>query len=549
MKKLLIILFAAAFVMGCSDDNTTDETIQPDAKIEVSAAQLPFLSGGDVATEGQNALTVTSSDKWRLSGKKTWCHPSAIEGLSGETITFTADANPTSEPRSIVYTFICGSKVSKVVATQEPSPVLDFLTDKTYTVGQPATSISMIIKATEGFSYQIAEKDKSWITAPVTRAIDTHFLSFDIAANASYSPRSGSIIFSVTGKEPVTVTVNQAQTDFVSIPKLVYEVDPEGEDVSVAYETNVELVPDLTGYAWITLLPASRAVAAGTLVFKVEPVGKKPRTASIPIKSADGLRTYETLSFSQASAPVTATVTDPNFAAWLVAQEFVTAPATGNKYVLTAKGLTVTKMDCSGQSLTSVAGIEAFTTLTEFNCANNSLTALDLRENTAIATLNCSDNYLKTIDLTKCAELIFLDCRRNDLTLLDLSGCAKLNMTSTPPYRPMLIGQNNLGELRIADNAPFVKLYLNQMSSTPTPLTGRSGVASSRLKIVGAKLEYIYINNVTTLRELNIRECPAIRALYAKGGNFVNKLYLLPSQSGANLQIPMGATRDTDSEW
>ena len=81
---------------------------------------------------------------------------------------------------------------------------------------------------------------------------------------------------------------------------------------------------------------------------------------------------------------------DVNFRGYLLAQDY------GADEVLTEKEIkNITSIDVHGQNISSLKGIELFTALTNLNCANNQLTALDVSKNTALVSIDCSRNKIK----------------------------------------------------------------------------------------------------------------------------------------------------------
>lgn len=80
----------------------------------------------------------------------------------------------------------------------------------------------------------------------------------------------------------------------------------------------------------------------------------------------------------------------------------------------------LTTLDVSECSLTSLAGIEYFTSLQTLKCHKNDLTTLDVSKLTNLVTLNCSNNRLESLDVSSLANLYDLSCYDNELTTLSL---------------------------------------------------------------------------------------------------------------------------------
>ncbi|BDS14301.1 T9SS type A sorting domain-containing protein [Aureispira anguillae] len=78
-------------------------------------------------------------------------------------------------------------------------------------------------------------------------------------------------------------------------------------------------------------------------------------------------------------------------------------------------------INVNSRNITSLIGIEAFTSLTELHCYSNQLSSLDLGSNTALEKLYCSDNQLGNLSLVGNTALYLLDCSNNQLSNLELS--------------------------------------------------------------------------------------------------------------------------------
>lgn len=84
----------------------------------------------------------------------------------------------------------------------------------------------------------------------------------------------------------------------------------------------------------------------------------------------------------------------------------------------------VKRISCGG--ITSLKGIEYFTTITELRCEENDLTSLDVSKNTQLTVIDCSDNILTSLDVSKNTQLTALYCYKNNLTSLDVSKNTQL---------------------------------------------------------------------------------------------------------------------------
>lgn len=485
MKKLFLILFAIIFTMGCSDDNEGGNA----SGIKLSTSELVYLANGD-AQQGDKTLQVITKGKWTLTGSTPWCLTSATEGEGGENIMFVVGPNPESEPRSFTYTFTNGGKEAKLVITQMPGSVLNFDTPTAFNVPVEGGPVVITVIATKDMTYKVAEKDQEWIAAKVARAVETSVLTFTVSPNPTFAPRTGDIIFNVEDKE-VIVKINQAQTVKLDFPKTEYEIGPAGENVTVNYTANVEVVPDLSQASWVTLVShtASVAFSPGKMVFQIETT-EETRTASIPIKSPNGLTTYETLTFEQSASQVIAMIPDAKFSEWLIAQEYAKTTGTANMFVITGAGMAATTFNIPGRGIASLEGIEMFAML---------------------ETLDCSDNLLTKLDLSNPNKISKLNCESNNIKVLNLKGCAEFASVGTLSTNALRVQKNCFEEIHLSDNC-----VLRFTVAGADRLTGKNGVKSTTLKVYAKKIPALLCGLTKSLKTVDITECPA--CVEFKGG-------------------------------
>ncbi|MDR1224939.1 MAG: hypothetical protein LBL07_18980 [Tannerella sp.] len=185
----------------------------------------------------------------------------------------------------------------------------------------------------------------------------------------------------------------------------------------------------------------------------------------------------------------------------------------------------VREIDCSNMRITSLKGIQYFTSLETLNCSGNDIKALDLTQNTALQSLNCSENSLNDLDLAKNPALRSLVCNscglsnsinlskntaleylyfsnNYDLKLLDLSGAMNLRD---------LYCENNysLTSLNLGSNANLQVLSCN-WNATLSSLD-LSGVTNLR------DLLCIHINNGSTMTMTGLDNCRSLEKLNLSG--------------------------------
>ncbi len=185
---------------------------------------------------------------------------------------------------------------------------------------------------------------------------------------------------------------------------------------------------------------------------------------------------------------------DPAFAKELQARGYI--PDANRIY---AKDVAdITELDVSGTfdavgELTSLMGIEYFTSLKKLNCSGNQLTTLDISSNTALEYLQCFNNQLTSLDVSNNTALIHLNCSFNQLATLDISSnTALINL---------LCDNNQLTSLDVSNNTALTSLrcYDNQLTS----LDVSNNTALTSLGCSSNKLTSLDISSNTTLTGLN----------------------------------------------
>lgn len=136
---------------------------------------------------------------------------------------------------------------------------------------------------------------------------------------------------------------------------------------------------------------------------------------------------------------------DPVFAKALQARGYI--PDANRILVKDVKSIShmnIVGIDDTVGELTSLKGIEYFTSLSWLDCSNNKLTSLDVSGCTFLSGMNCNDNELTSLDVSGCTMLDYLNCSENKLTSLDISSCTMLDN--------LLCFSNQLTSLDIRNN-------------------------------------------------------------------------------------------------
>ena len=95
-------------------------------------------------------------------------------------------------------------------------------------------------------------------------------------------------------------------------------------------------------------------------------------------------------------------------------------------YLSTSEINAVTSMDLNSKSITSLKGIEYFSSLISLLCNDNILTSLDVSALPSLELLQCYRNTLTSLTLGSNSRLDRLNCAYNNLRQLDIRQCPQL---------------------------------------------------------------------------------------------------------------------------
>ena len=208
----------------------------------------------------------------------------------------------------------------------------------------------------------------------------------------------------------------------------------------------------------------------------------------------------------------TTTFPDANFRTW------VKTNVTGGSDTLTAAKIAgVTSIDVSSNSISSLKGIEYFTSLTSLNCGNNQLTALDVSSNGSLQTLRCGINQIAALDVNNNTKLTDLYCNANQLTSLDVSNNTKLthlncdgnqltslDVSNNTALTSLSCRSNQLSALDVNNNTKLTDLYCNENQLTSLDVSNNTALTS--LSCSSNQLSALDVNNNTKLTDLYCNE-------------------------------------------
>lgn len=122
----------------------------------------------------------------------------------------------------------------------------------------------------------------------------------------------------------------------------------------------------------------------------------------------------------------------------------------------------ITEINVNNRNISSLVGIEHFTSLLRLDCENNRLTTLNLTKNTSLVYVNCRNNNLTSFSLPK--SIVTVLCSYNKLTSLNISSLSNLN--------EIYCDNNNLTSLTVNGNSSVVGIHCYKNRLTTIDLSG-----------------------------------------------------------------------------
>ena len=173
-----------------------------------------------------------------------------------------------------------------------------------------------------------------------------------------------------------------------------------------------------------------------------------------------------------------------------------------------------------GEKISSLKGIEHFTSLKNLNCKLNLLTELDVSKNPALESLDCSYNQLRALDVSNNLALKELNCCGSNngsykLSALDVSNCpaleklnckgnelSTLDVSHNLALTELKCGGNSLGALDVSKNSE-----LNSLDCEGNHLSALDVSKNSELNSLNCGDNKLSALNVSNNSKLTILDC------------------------------------------
>lgn len=172
----------------------------------------------------------------------------------------------------------------------------------------------------------------------------------------------------------------------------------------------------------------------------------------------------------------------------------------------------VSYLDVKNSNISSLTGINNFTSLVTLNCKLNRLTSLDVRGISNLGVLYCDNNTLSSLLVSGLSNLVYLYCQNNlNLTTINLTGLNKLillecfvnkittlDFSETPKLQTLSCNNNSLSSLNISGLQ-----YLSTLNCSNNQLTsfnlknGNNAAITMMTAQNNPNLTCIQVDNVT----------------------------------------------------
>ena len=159
--------------------------------------------------------------------------------------------------------------------------------------------------------------------------------------------------------------------------------------------------------------------------------------------------------------------------------------------------------------------------ITELNCEDNKLTAIDVKGCPALKVLVCPLNKLTELNVQGLTALREVDARKNEITKLNVKGCTALWSLD--------VAENKLTELDVKGSTSLEKLYCGHNNFTNFDLKSYNvqtlscgGNGFTQLEVKGTALVHLYCGETSTLTSLKVENAPNLITLGCNDSNLTS---------------------------
>ena len=456
----------ATFICG---DKQADVKITQEAKefsISIEPTKIEFEADG-----GDQTITVTSSDSWRLSVDNDWITTSTKSGENGSLVNIIVGYTTSTEVRTGIITFTCGDKTAELAVTQNPdnSPIIQFkdpyFLETLLQYSSPTVDKNGDKQISEQEAKAVTKLDINKGPNRIRNMDEIVYFSSLIELevsdccdmlNVSGMPKLQSLT-SYCKYTDASECLSLVSFNYRGVENLILKgcIALKELDVSIYTYGYILKYLDITGCTMLETLACdyqrslvSLDLSTNTSLKKLDCSGCR-KLLSLDLSkniSLENVHCYGCSGLTELKIFKGSTLKDLN-CAYCDIESLDVSNCTN-----------LTSLECYSNNLTSL-NVDNCPNLTTLNCNSNQLTKLNISQNTALQDLNCNGNKLTSLDANNNTALKSLSCSRNQLALLNISGCTSL--TDLECY------SNNLAELDLSMNSALTSLscYSNQLTS------------------------------------------------------------------------------------
>lgn len=189
-------------------------------------------------------------------------------------------------------------------------------------------------------------------------------------------------------------------------------------------------------------------------------------------------------------------------------------------------------INCPNLNISDLTGIEAFVNIYSLNCRNNSITNLNLINNTNLTTVFCFNNQIQNIDVSGSPQLTLLNCYNNQISNLNLVNNTNLSyvncsgnqinildVSNSTALQNLLCQTNQIANLNVSNNSALKAL--NCSNNQLTTLNVSNNLNLEDLVCSFNQIKDLDLSNNTNLRSLRSYS-NNLKNLNLKNGNYTN---------------------------
>lgn len=237
-------------------------------------------------------VEVLSNIEFDVKPEVSWIRYVETKGLKTSQIVLDIEANADYDAREgKVNVKQKNGDLSGTITIKQEQKYGLFVSESVLNISNEAQTIDVEVKYNVEYAVVIPEADKSWITEVNTKGLTSRHHSFHINKNETLDNRTASITFKQKdGPLSGTVTINQAQTDSISIDKSVFDLTYEKQTFDVEVKSNVDYQVEIPSSvkSWLRRVD-TKSVSTDKVTFEVdENATEDERSGIIKIKQVEG---------------------------------------------------------------------------------------------------------------------------------------------------------------------------------------------------------------------------------------------------------------------